>query len=508
SADHLARGESLAVSTEWRVAGPGQAHFALVPQSNLRAPAPATLAQATLALTPTLDLLPPSFSLSLPSDIPPGVYFLTVAHSSGPALTSAGRRRGVVHLAPIWVDDPGPGAPDRPLASFGPTIQLVNASVQTPSSGALHLNLLWRALAGVPRSYVLALRLRDAAGNEWASFDTQTGGGYYPTHLWRLSEFVPDFYNLSLPPGRPPGDYALALSLYDPVSLDVIGETTLRATVSGVTPKGDRQPRFHLTPEIALADVLLPSQITQGDSPELAASWLTTAAPGHAYRARWTLSGAQAFSQTLDLAPGSASTTWPADSFILGRARLSTPPTLAPGTYALSIQLLDDQDQPVGALATVGQVEVLGRPRTFDVPPMQTEVGAMFGDKLKLWGYNAEQTESELRLTLVWSALVEPAEQDYKFFVHLVNPVDGFVAAQVDAMPHDFSYPTALWVAGEVVTDTITLSLSDLAPGEYHLALGWYDPASPTLSRLPAFDVAGQRYEQDRVILPFLVNVP
>jgi hypothetical protein len=65
-----------------------------------------------------------------------------------------------------------------------------------------------------------------------------------------------------------------------------------------------------------------------------------------------------------------------------------------------------------------------------------------------------------------------------------------------------------LWVAGEVVTDTVEFEVSDLAPGPYRLAAGWYDPNSPNLERLAAADAQGAPLAGDQVVLPLVVEVP
>jgi len=516
SADHLARGNTLLVHTEWKIAEAAQVTLTLEPPSNLVAPVPIALTSATARLAAaraSLSTAQLDFTLTVPANIPPGVYFitLTLTDTSGPrpALTSSGRARGAVYLAPVWIDDPGPTAPTQSLADFGPAIQLVSAApeINEPDTHTLRLNLLWRALADVPRNYQLSLRLRDTAGAEWAASDSQIAYGYYPTHLWRPGEIIPDFYTLPLPPGAPPGHYTLTLSLYDVQSSNHLGEANLAVNLSNATPAGNRAPQFKLTSEIALAKVEYPPKITQGDAPEISVSWLTLSAPQTLYRARWTLTAPAGVrtSQTLDLAPGSPTNTWPAQAFILGRVRLGTSPSLAPGSYQLLLTLVDEQNQPVGNEVTLGQIEITGRPREFSVPPLQTQVGATFGDKLKLWGYDAERTNAELKLTLVWGALAAPGA-DYKYFVHLYNSADDTIAAQVDAMPHNFTYPTTLWVADEVVTDTVTLPLTNLSPGTYRLAVGWYDPNS--LDRLPAFDAHGQPLDANRVILPLVVEVP
>ena len=363
------------VQSTWQPAAAGQATLSLVPASNLLDQAPVQLATASQAVSnggaaTTTSILP------VPTNIPPGVYFVTVewADQAGPraALTSAGRPRGLVYLAPVWVDDPGPALPAG--APFGPAIALLSAQPSTPQPGVLQLNLIWQARQDIAANLQIALRLRDAAGAEWTASDTQLAYGYYPTSMWRPGEVVPDFYRLRLPDGTPPGNYTLDLSLYDPATTVTLGSATLPVVISGASPRGARVSRYPLTPEIGLAGIAIVPQFQQGDAPELRADWLTGATPPAALRARWTLVGADGsrVSQVLDLAPGSSTTTWPANAYVQGRVRLGTAPSLAPGHYALALALVDDGGQPVGPEVTVAQLEISGRPRVFTVPPLAT----------------------------------------------------------------------------------------------------------------------------------------
>ena len=123
---------------------------------------------------------------------------------------------------------------------------------------------------------------------------------------------------------------------------------------------------------------------------------------------------------------------------------------------------------------------------------------AFFGEVMRLLGYDLSSAKDELTLTLWWQAAKTPA-QDYKRFVHLYNVESGAVPAQDDAMPRDWTYPTSRWVAGEVVSETITLATEGLPPGAYRLGVGWYVPE--TGARLPARDEVGQPVPDDRVTL-------
>jgi hypothetical protein len=55
-----------------------------------------------------------------------------------------------------------------------------------------------------------------------------------------------------------------------------------------------------------------------------------------------------------------------------------------------------------------------------------------------------------------------------------------------------------------VVPDTVTLNLKNVAPGDYRLAVGWYDATG----RLPALDANNQPLADDQVVLPETLHLP
>lgn len=512
SAERLQPGETLVVTTEWIVSRSGYAHFTLTSPAARVAGHPIVVAETTEFLSLGSG---EAFTarLALPRDLQPGVYFVTVAFfdkmAAYPAVTDSGRARGLVHLAPIRVDRPLSQAMERtPLAAFGPAIRLITAQPHA-EAGRLQMALLWQAQSEPPRNYPLALRLRDAEGNELAGLDVQTGYGFYPTTLWRAGEIVPDGYGLDLPPGLPPATYTTTVSLYDPLSLAPLNTASFPVALSSQMPPAEA-PRWPLTARLALAEAEFPAQVAQGEALIITAQWTTLSAPARTYRARWTLKRSddpadRPYHIETDLAPGSRTADWPGQASFIGRAHLPLPADLAPGTYALIIQLIDANGEVVGSEGELGRVEVVGRARDFTVPPVQTRIDARFDGQIALIGYDAAQSASELKLQLVFQALTAP-RGDYKYFVHLFNPQDEVIAAQADAVPRNFTYPTTLWVKDEVVTESITLSLTAVPSGRYRVALGWYDPATPDLARLPALDAQNQRFENDRVILLELVK--
>jgi hypothetical protein len=92
------------------------------------------------------------------------------------------------------------------------------------------------------------------------------------------------------------------------------------------------------------------------------------------------------------------------------------------------------------------------------------------------------------------------------FFVHLAEPDTGRPVAQVDTMPRAFTYPTGMWVSGEVVSDEVVLSLADAPPGRYDLAVGWYDPE--TKNRLAVRGKDDNPLPDGRFVLPDGVVLP
>jgi len=153
-----------------------------------------------------------------------------------------------------------------------------------------------------------------------------------------------------------------------------------------------------------------------------------------------------------------------------------------------------------GSSLSLGQVRVQATDRLWAPPPFDHPVGARLGDRVELVGYDLEGTEARpgdlLRLTLVWRCL-EPVEASYTVFTHLLD-AGGQVRGQVDNPPVHGTYPTTLWVPGEIVVDEYDLPVAaDALPGSYVIEVGMYDPE--TMGRLPVTDPGGTF--GDRVLL-------
>lgn len=444
----------------------------------------------------------------------PGLYFLNLQREDADALTSVGERRGPIYLEPSILL-PGTTLPDEVSdapASFGP-ISLVASDTQT-SPGSLDIWLLWTTSQEVGKNYAIALRLVDEAGNEWGALDTQAGSaGMYPTGLWRPGEYIPDQYQLRLPAGTPPGVYTLRITLYDAVTLVAIGQTER----SGVPYNHIESYRCPPEPQgellfsgIGIDHVSTPEEIAQGSALPVEIGWFGTSEPDERYEVMWQLvSNSQVIWESQSpLAPGSDPRDWvggECGAYVLGRHRLELPGSVPPGDYQLTLQLVTEEGDPVGDEYTAGQVSIGEIDRVFDVPPLEATLNATFGNTIILYGYTLQQGVESLTIDVAWGALVDPAA-DYKFFVHLYDPATEQIVSQIDAMPRGYIYPTSQWTAGEVIAEELVLDLSDVPPGNYWIALGWYDPVSGT--RLTALNGQGETLPNDRVILPGNIEIP
>jgi hypothetical protein len=87
-------------------------------------------------------------------------------------------------------------------------------------------------------------------------------------------------------------------------------------------------------------------------------------------------------------------------------------------------------------------------------------------------------------LKLRWRSMAE-LPQAFKVFVHVLDPSGQQVVAQRDSEPQDGRAPTTGWVVGEVIDDEYVVKLpAGLAPGDYPIEIGVYDPRSGDRLRL------------------------
>lgn len=262
-----------------------------------------------------------------------------------------------------------------------------------------------------------------------------------------------------------------------------------------------RQPVTDAIGLIALDSNLaeLDGRIMQAGTIQLAATWGSRAAPGQAYQSCLFVEGPMPEQHCFELGGAWPTQAWAANEIVRESYAAQLSPFLEPGDYALSLGLVaPESGQAVGQQLALGNLTVLPIARSFDAPPMANSVGAAFGDKLTLLGYDLFEGSGEIQVTLYWRAEGR-MNQSFKFFAHLLD-AEGQLVAQHDAVPRQWAYPTTQWEAGEVVADALTLPLEIAdAPRPYQIKLGVYD--EQTGERLPALDPSGLRAPEDALRL-------
>ncbi len=132
-----------------------------------------------------------------------------------------------------------------------------------------------------------------------------------------------------------------------------------------------------------------------------------------------------------------------------------------------------------------GQIVVTGPPPAEPA----VRVDRQLGEAIRLTGFSSRPTTADgtiavrpgekIALDLAWAAVTDPAA-DYTVFLQLVD-ADGRLAGQYDGQPQSGRYPTSVWIAGDRVGDSVSLTAP--APGTYRLITGLYEVT--TGRRLP-----------------------
>lgn len=156
---------------------------------------------------------------------------------------------------------------------------------------------------------------------------------------------------------------------------------------------------------------------------------------------------------------------------------LHLPPTLADGLYRLEIVAYSPASGELFAEPAPVAWFWVGAPPAAPAMP----VSAHWRNGIELLSVDKSPSlltaGAAINVRVRWQS-VAPLTEAFTAFVHLQGP-DGAIVAQDDHAPRHGFWPTTSWRPGVAVDDDFTLTApATLAPGEYHLLIGWYNPVS------------------------------
>jgi 4-amino-4-deoxy-L-arabinose transferase-like glycosyltransferase len=382
--------------------------------------------------------------------------------------------------------------------------------VGQPRSGErAEVAVWWRVLNSPDRGdYGPVARLADPWGFVWG----EKQPFHYPSEQWTPGEWIVDHLLIPVGPGAPPGDYRVHFSLYSesagatlPV-LDNAGryagssvELPLRlaraltpalSRVEGPPDPGELGIRNRLDAHsggLTLLGVNLDTKRARPGEPlYLTLFWRADDSPLPDYDVHLTLDDATLYAGA-PVHGTYPTSSWTAGEVVADRYGLRLPLDMPAGDFPLQLRIEEaatgsGRSQPLG----LGVVSVLDTERVFEVPPISHPLTATLGGQVQLLGYDLSAETAApgdtLTLTLYWRALTE-MDESYTVFTHLLAP-DGSLTGQRDNPPAGGTYPTDLWLAGEVVADVYEIPIrADAAPGAHRLEVGMY--VAETGARLP-----------------------
>jgi hypothetical protein len=376
--------------------------------------------------------------------------------------------------------------------NFGDAVDLLGYTVaaQPRSGGDVEMAVWWEVVGDTHRrDYRPILRLADRWGFVWG----ESQPFHYPSDQWVPGQVVVDHFVFPVTLGAPPGGYDVRFGFYSPsgdVRLPVLDEngsyggTYVDLPVNldraqTPPPVEDLSIDTHLDVDIGgltlLGTTFETTKIRPGERLYLTLFWQANEAalpsrPISLWLDDTKLYGGDPVHGTYPFGE------WLPGEIISDRHGPRVPFDIPSGSHRVQLQVAE-------AAVDLGSVTVRETDRVFQVPSMSYPVEIRLGDRVELLGYDLS-TDSvapgeAFVLTLYWRALVE-VRTDYTVFTHLVAP-DGSMTGQRDNQPVGGTYPTSLWVPGEVVSDDYEIPVRvDALEGEHRLEVGMYVPATGT----------------------------
>jgi hypothetical protein len=353
------------------------------------------------------------------------------------------------------------------------------------------VHFYWKANHRLGIPYGFNVRLTDAAGRTWSERDTPhpRDWRFMPgTDFWPEDQYLLDSYVLTPLAGTPPGEYQVEVTAFSRLDLQAIGVAPA-GPLAIAWPARERRcaeaERGSLGPHLTLQAAANRAEAAPGESVLLNLCWLAGQAPGRGLTGELQLldgTGRPAVTRSFALGGGYPAARWQPGDLVRDQIEVQLPAALDTGDYRWAVVV------EASSLA-LDSLHLTAPERNFTAPAVGQVLNADLGP-VTLYGATLPASGAEpgtaATVTLVWAANQTPAS-GLRVFVHLTDSL-GTLVAQSDGVPVDWTRPTTGWLPGEFVTEVRRLVLpEDLAPGEFALWAGMYDPATFRRLTAPAF---------------------
>ncbi len=362
-------------------------------------------------------------------------------------------------------------------------ISLIHAAIfQIPNRAEIVVQTNWQSSAG--QDYNMVIYAKDGQDNVWSTVEYKlVGNSGLPAEHWSPEKTEEHFATLSMPPATPPGEYEIAIELFDSsgnrsglFTTDgrFLGSQSTLVTLHYTPPQSEQVE----LPENAIplsapliATTSLPTTLKQGSTAALNLWW------EHTDSTEGTLDFQLKIGESVLSSPINVEN-YQTGKVYRHKPKWRIPADFPPGEWPLSLGLAPS-DQP-NDFSEIGMITIEAENRNFSLPVGTEPINIQFGTLGRL--QQAQATVSDqLNLSLTWQAS-EDSSVDYTMFVH-VRDDQGNVIDQIDRPP---AKSTAAWVTNEVIVDQLSFEATDEA---VEIAIGLYDPNSG--ERIPVFSADG-----------------
>jgi 4-amino-4-deoxy-L-arabinose transferase-like glycosyltransferase len=407
---------------------------------------------------------------------------------------------------------------------FGQAIRLADyaaSDIILPAGETIWLTIHWTKVADKDRDYSISLSLVDSKGYAFATVDKPLLNDvqHETTSHWAIGETAADYYTMPVPAHTPPGDYTLEVVVYNAAGERLVparGKIDLTSPLAEITVVPATLPiepeslaigtpvEIPVTSDLRVIgmDLSHASIARPGDQVLVTVIWQAIGAPQLSYDLAMGLIGKEGLAYATSPQPlisaSYPTNQWRPGEILKTHYTLSLPPGLESGNYNLAMRLLDSETGSIASEQILQPLMVEARFHSFAIPNPSRLLNVDFGTTVRLVGYDQPFVSEGNHLTvqLYWQALAEMSES-YKVFAHLIDP-NGTIVAQSDFVPGGGVAPTTSWVSGEIITDTIQVSLPETAPNSmFQLVIGLYNSVSGV--RLPVSPGVGNA---DSLVLP------